>query len=65
MTAVYEAGNSVARYRTIHSTMSGLGMCDVEVAIDPGWKLTDKPTLAIVVSAPRLSSYFPVQRSGG
>jgi hypothetical protein len=51
MTAVDQIGKSVARYRII-------GKETTEIAVNPGWKLTDELTLAIAVSAPWLDSYF-------
>jgi DivIVA domain-containing protein len=65
MTAVDEAGNSVVRYRIIRFLMGGLGRHNIEVAVHPGWELTDELVLAITISAPWLSSYFSVQRGGG
>lgn len=64
MTAVDEAGNSVARYRIIRFTMGGLGRHNVEIAVHPGWELTDELMLVIMISAPQLSSYFAIQRGG-
>jgi len=63
MTAVDEAGNSVARYRITRFTKGGLRH-NVEVALHPGRELTDELILAITISAPQLSSYFSVQRGG-
>jgi hypothetical protein len=51
MTAVDQIGKSVARYRIIDKKTT-------EIAVNPGWKLTDELTLAIAVSAPWLDSYF-------
>jgi DivIVA domain-containing protein len=64
MTAVDEAGNSVARYRIIRFTMGGLGRPNVEIAVHPDCELTDELMLAITISAPWLSSYFAIQRGG-
>jgi DivIVA domain-containing protein len=65
MTAVDEAGNSVARYRIIRFSTGGLGRKSVEVALHPGWELTNELMLAIMISAPQLRSYFSVQGGGG
>ena len=65
MTAVDEAGNSVARYRITRLGRSGGLRNNVEVAVHPGWELTGELVLAITISAPWLSSYFSVQWGGG
>ena len=65
MTAVDQAGNSVARYRVTRLGRSSGLRNNVEVALYPGWELTDKLVLAITISAPWLSSYFSVQTGGG
>lgn len=65
MTAVDQAGNSVVRYRVTRLGRSGGLRNSVEVALHPGWKLTDELVLAITISAPWLSSYFSVQMGGG
>ena len=57
MTAVDQAGNSVARYR-ISDGMD-------QIIVNPRWNLTDELALAIVISAPWLSSYFLQPDSGG
>jgi len=62
MTAVDEAGNSVVRYRIIRPRFF-LGRGIVDIAVHPGWTLTDELVLAVAISAPWLSSYF--QREGG
>jgi hypothetical protein len=54
MTAVDEAGNRVARYRTIHHR----GSKSVEIIVHPDWKLTDELALALAISARWLESYF-------
>jgi hypothetical protein len=56
MTAVDQAGHSVARYRIS-------GKATTEIAVNPGWKLTDELALAIAISGPWLDSYF--ERPGG
>jgi hypothetical protein len=61
---VDKAGNSVARYRIIRFRMGGFRH-NVEVAVHPGWEMTDELMLAIMISAPQLRSYFSVQRGGG
>jgi hypothetical protein len=65
MTAVNEAGNSVARYRIFRSQMGDLGRHNVEIAVHPDWELTDELVLAITISAPWLASYFSEQSRGG
>lgn len=65
MTAVDEAGNSVAWYRITRFGRSGGLRNNVEVTVHPGWELTDELVLAITISAPWLSSYFSVQWGGG
>jgi DivIVA domain-containing protein len=65
MTMADEAGNSVAGYRIIRFARSGGLRNNVEVAVHPGWELTDELMLAITISAPWLSSYFSVQSGGG
>jgi hypothetical protein len=65
MTAVDQAGNSVARYRVTRLGRSGGLRNNVQVAIHPGWELTDELVLAITISVPWLSSYFSVQMGGG
>jgi hypothetical protein len=65
MTAVDEAGNSVARYRIFRSQMGGLGRHNVEIAVHPDWELTDELMLAITISAPWLASYFSEPGGGG
>jgi hypothetical protein len=62
MTAVDEAGNSVVRYRII----PGKGRHGiVEIAVHPGWALTDELILVIAMSTPWLSSYFVTSGGGG
>jgi hypothetical protein len=65
MTAVDEVGNSAARYRIIRFGRSGGLRNNVQVAVHPGWELTNELVLAITISAPWLSSYFSVQMGGG
>ena len=62
MTAVDEAGNSVVRYRFIPDAF---GRGSVEIAVHPGWALTDELVLAIAMSTPWLSSYFVTSGGGG
>jgi len=57
MTAVDQIGKSVARYRIIDKK-------SMEIAVNPGWKLTDELTLAIAISAPWLDSYFQRPEGG-
>jgi hypothetical protein len=72
MTAVDEAGNSVARYRlngfipglgNFNSFIPGLG--NVDISVHPGWKLTDELVLAIALSGPWLPRYFEEPGGGG
>jgi DivIVA domain-containing protein len=63
MTAVDQAGNKVARYRIIRPNFLPSG--PVEIIVHPDWKLTDELALAVVISAPWLSSYFARPRGGG
>jgi hypothetical protein len=51
MTAVDQAGNRVAWYRTGPKRA-------VEITVDPGQELTDELVLAITLSAPWLLWYF-------
>lgn len=64
MTAVDEAGNSVARYRIIPPSFF-LRRSIVEITVHPGWPLTDELILAIAISAPWLNSYFSEPSGGG
>ena len=64
MTAVDEAGNSVARYRIIPPSFF-LRRSIVEITVHPGWPLTDELVLAIAISTPWLNSYFSEPRGGG
>jgi hypothetical protein len=61
MTAVDEAGNSVVRYRIIPVRFGGI----VEIAVHPGWPLTDELVPAIALSAPWLNKYFSAPSGGG
>jgi hypothetical protein len=61
MTAVDQAGNKVARYRVIGP---GFFTHPVEITVHPGQQLADELVLAIVISAPWLSSYFAHQGGG-
>jgi hypothetical protein len=63
MTAVDQAGNRVARYRTTgRDRQHGWG--SVEIIVHPHWKLTDELVLAIAISAPELGSYFSTGGGG-
>ena len=63
MTAVDQAGNRVARYRLADKRKTLFGLSSsVEIAVNPGWKLTDELALALVISAKWLQPYFA--RSG-
>lgn len=64
MTAVDQAGDSVARYRIIPPS-SFLRRSIVEITVHPDWPLTDELVLAIAISAPWLNSYFSEPRGGG
>ena len=70
MTAVDQAGNAIARYRSRiivtsrHPTWYRSSKRVIDVTVHPDWELTDQRALAIAVSAPWLGSYF-VQPSGG
>jgi hypothetical protein len=71
MTAVDQAGNRVARYRIISGPgfrigrNAAYGLGNVEIALHPGWKLTEERVLAVAISAPWLHSYFSVESGGG
>ncbi len=64
MTAVDQAGNSIARYRLIGGQRR---WNRVEITVHAGQQLTDELVLAIAISAPWLSMYFsrPVPAGGG
>jgi DivIVA domain-containing protein len=57
MTALDQAGNSVARYRIIKKGFKR-GQNSVEITVRPGRALTDDLVLAIAISARWLGSYF-------
>ena len=57
MTALDQAGNTVACYRIISKGFKQ-GQNSVEITIRPGRELTDDLVLAIAISAPWLRSYF-------
>jgi hypothetical protein len=57
MTAVDQAGNKVARYRTIHHRL--------EITVHPDWELTDELALALAISAEQLGQYFKRPGGGG
>jgi DivIVA domain-containing protein len=63
MTAVDQAGNKVARYRATSKLLQNR----MEITVHPRQPLTDELALALVISAPWLSSYilFPSQGGGG
>jgi hypothetical protein len=65
MTAVDEAGRSVARYRIIRpasilkrNSAEMLALHAIEITVHPGRELTDELATAITISAPWLPSYF-------
>lgn len=58
MTAVDQAGNSVARYRITGEDFEPR-QNTVEIAVRPGRQLTDDLVLVIAISAPWLGSSFP------
>lgn len=60
MTAVDQAGNSVARYR-----ISLNAKRTVEITVDPSRGLTDEVALALAISAPWLGRYFKRESGGG
>jgi hypothetical protein len=70
MTAVDQAGNAIARYRSRIIVTSqdpiwyGSSKRVVDITVHPDWELTNQRALAIAVSAPWLGSYF-VRPSGG
>ena len=64
MTAVDEAGNSVARYRLIGPGFIP-NLRNVEISVHPGWELTDELVLAIAISAPWLGLHFAAEGGGG
>ena len=61
MTAVDQAGNRVARYRSLPVP----GPLGCEITVHPGQQLTTELVLALVVSAPWLHSYFESSGGGG
>jgi hypothetical protein len=62
MTAIDQAGSKVARYRAT----SKLGLQNkMEITVHPGQLLTDELSLALVISAPWLWSYYSVPNQGG
>lgn len=62
MTAVDQAGNRVARFRSAgQSLLRDL----VEITVHPDWELTDQRALAIAISARWLGSYFSAPGGGG
>jgi hypothetical protein len=64
MTAVDQAGNRVARYRLADKRKALFGLSSsVEIAVNPGWKLTDELAFALVISAKWLQPYLT--RPGG
>ena len=66
MTAVDQAGNRVARYRLADKRNALFGLSNsVEIAVNPGWKLTDELALALVISAKWLQPYFTRPGGGG
>jgi DivIVA domain-containing protein len=71
MTAVDQAGNSVARYRLIDKDSAPLRTTrlysprPVEIIMHPDWKLTDELTLALAISGKWLDHYFAPPGGGG
>ena len=61
MTAVDQAGNQVARYRSLPIP----GPLGCEITVHPGQELTTELVLALVISAPWLHSYFTSSGGGG
>jgi hypothetical protein len=61
MTAVDQAGNKVARYRSLPVP----GPLGCEITVHPGQQLTTELVLALVLSAPWLHSYFTSSGGGG
>jgi hypothetical protein len=64
MTAVDQAGDEIAWYRLTGRLRAFLAHA-MEIAVRPGQPLTDELVLALVISAPWLSSYFDVPSQGG
>ncbi len=69
MTAVDQAGNRVARYRSIDKSGRQVRpwsrASPWEIIVHPGQKLTDELALALALSAGWLGSYFERPRGGG
>lgn len=72
MTAVDEAGHSIARYRTVspdsilrRNSAEILDRHAIEIAVHPGRELTDELAIAITISGPWLRSYFSTPERGG
>jgi len=63
MTAVDQAGNKVARYRTI-GKLTTIWWTTIGISVHPGQQLTDELALALAISAPWLRSYFLTQGGG-
>jgi len=61
MTAVDQAGNKVARYRSLPVP----GPLGCEITVHPDQELTTELVLALVISAPWLPSYFTSSGGGG
>lgn len=61
MTAVDQAGNKVARYRSLPAP----GPLGCEITVHPGQQLTTELVLALVISAPWHHSYFTSSGGGG
>ena len=61
MTAVDQAGNKVARYRSLAIG----GVLGSEITVHPRQQLTNELVLALVMSAPWLHSYFTSSGGGG
>ena len=68
MTAVDQAGNRVARYRSIDKSGGQVKLwsrSSVEIVVHPGRKLTDELALVLALSANWLKSYFDLPKGGG
>jgi hypothetical protein len=61
MTAVDQAGNKVARYRS----RPGPGPVECEITVHPGQQLSTELVLALVISSPWHYSYFTSSGGGG
>ena len=70
MTAVDQAGNTVARYRLADKgrRLEWKSYWNVEIPVEitvhPDWELTEERVLAIGISVPWLASYFETITGG-